>query len=88
MLKEIRYLIFLIVIFLFLFFTLKYYFSESHKKKSFRSLTNIEKKIEIYSQNIPILNDDTKNSIEYVKSTQTKKKKKYHFWKLLDKNEE
>tara|TARA_B100001057_G_scaffold392440_1_gene401012 strand:- start:4623 stop:4886 length:264 start_codon:yes stop_codon:yes gene_type:complete len=87
MIKEIRYLIFLIVIFLFLFFTLKYYFSDSYKKKSYRSLANIGNKIETYSKKIPVLDDDTQNSIEYVKNTQTKKKKKYHFWKLLDKNE-
>ena len=87
MIKEIRYLIFLIVIFLFLFFTLKYYFSDSYKKKSYRSLANIGNKIETYSKKIPVLDDDTQNSNEYVKNTQTKKKKKYHFWKLLDKNE-
>jgi len=87
MLKEVKYLIFLLVITLFIFFTAKYYFSDSHKKKSFRSLTNIDKKIENYSQNLPILEDDTKNIIEYVKNTQTKKKKKYYFWELLNKDD-
>ena len=48
---------------------------------------NIDKKIEIYSQNITILENDTKDIIEYVNNTQTKKKKKYNFWKLLDKND-
>jgi len=87
MLKEVKYLIFLLVITLFIFFTAKYYFSDSHKKKSFRSLTNIDKRIENYSQNLPILEDDTKNIIEYVKNTQTKKKKKYYFWELLNKDD-
>jgi hypothetical protein len=87
MLKEVKYLIFLLVITLFIFFTAKYYFSDSHKKKSFRSLANIGKKIENYSQNLPILEDDTKNIIEYVKNTQTKKKKKYYFWELLNKDD-
>ena len=87
MLKEVKYLIFLLVITLFIFFTAKYYFSDSHKKKSFRSLTNIDKKIENYSQNLPILEDDTKNIIEYVKNTQIKKKKKYYFWELLNKDD-
>jgi len=87
MLKEVKYLIFLLVITLFIFFTAKYYFSDSHKKKSFRSLTNIDKKIENYSQNLPILEDDTKNIIEYVKNNQTKKKKKYYFWELLNKDD-
>tara|TARA_B100000035_G_scaffold282555_1_gene264197 strand:+ start:450 stop:713 length:264 start_codon:yes stop_codon:yes gene_type:complete len=87
MIKEIKHLLYLLVIFLFFFFTAKYYFSDAHKKKSFRSLTNINKKIEIYSQNIASLDNDTKDVIEYVKNTQTKKKKKYKFWKLLDKND-
>ena len=87
MLKEVKYLIFLLVITLFIFFTAKYYFSDSHKKKSFRSLASIDKKIENYSQNLPILEDDTKNIIEYVKNTQTKKKKKYYFWELLNKDD-
>ena len=87
MIKEIRYFIFLVTIVIFIFFTAKYYFSDSHKKKSYRSLTNIDKKIEIYSQELPTLDNDTQNIIEYVKNTQSKKKKKYHFWKLLSKNE-
>ena len=87
MIKEIRYLIYLLVIFLFVLFTVKYYFSDEHKKKSYRSLLNINKKIEIYSKKIPTLEDDTKDIIEYVKNTKIKKKKKYHFWELLDKNE-
>ena len=87
MIKEIRYLIYLLVIFLFVLITVKYYFSDEHKKKSYRSLLNINKKIEIYSKKIPTLEDDTKDIIEYVKNTKIKKKKKYNFWELLDKNE-
>jgi len=87
MIKELKYFIFILVIILFIFFTAKYYFSDSHKKKSYRSLTNINKQIQEYSKKIPILDDDTQNIIEYVKNTQVKKKKKYFFWKLLDKDE-
>jgi hypothetical protein len=87
MLKEVKYLIFLLIITLFIFFTVKYYFSDSYKKKSYRSLTSINEKIETYSQELPILEDDTQNIIEYVKNTQTQKKKKYYFWELLDKND-
>mgnify|MGYP001263784167 CR=1 FL=1 len=87
MIKELKYFIFLLVIILFIFLTTKYYFSDSHKKKSYRSITNINKQIQKYSQKLPILDDDTQNIIEYVKNTQAKKKKKYFFWKLLDKDE-
>ena len=87
MIKEIKYLLFLSIIFFFIFFTVKYYFSNIHKKKSYRSLSNINKKIQTYSQDLPILEDDTKDIIEYIKDNQTKNKKKYYFWELLDKNE-
>ena len=78
MIKEVKYLIFIIIIFLFIFFTSKYYFSDSHKKESYRSFISIDKKIILYSEKLPILTNDTKNIIEYVKNTLTKKKKKYY----------
>ena len=87
MFKEIKYIIFVFIIGLFIFFTAKYYFSDAYKKKSYRSLNNIENKINTYSEKLPILEDDTKNIIEYVKKTNSKKKKKYLFWELIDKND-
>ncbi len=87
MLKEIKYFIFIFIICLFLFLTGRYYFSDTNKKKSYRSLQNIDQKINTYSENIPILEDDTKNIIEYVEQSSTKKKKKFNFWKLLETNE-
>ena len=87
MIKEIKYLIFSVIIIIFIFFTTKYYFSDTHKKKSYRSLLNINKKINSYSQKLPVLDNDTQDIIEYVKNTQSKKKKKYYFWELLNKNE-
>ena len=87
MIKEIKHLLYLLVIFLFIFFTAKYYFSDAYKKKSYRSLNNINDKINTYSEKLPILEDDTKNIIEYVEQTNNKKKKKFNFWKLLENNE-
>ena len=86
MLKEIKYLIFIIVIFLFLFMSAKYYFSDENKKNSYRSLKSINDKILNYTNNLPTLEDDTNNVVEYVQQNQNKKKKKYNFWKLLDNN--
>ena len=88
MLKEVKNLIFIVVIFLFIFFTLKYYFSDINKKKSFRSLNNIEERLNLYSEKIPVLDDDTKNIIEYIEQTNNKKRKKFNFWELLDNNNE
>ena len=84
MLKEIKYLIFIIIIGLFIFLTGRYYFSDEHKKKSYRSFKNINEKINSYSKDLPILKNDTQNVIEYVKQTNKKKKKKFNFWKLLE----
>ena len=83
MLKEIKYLIFIIIIGLFLFFTGKYYFSDENIKKSYRAYKNIDEKIKVYSKDLPILENDTQDIIEYVKQTNKKKKKKFNFWKLL-----
>tara|TARA_Y100000996_G_C22519597_1_gene641881 strand:- start:1317 stop:1580 length:264 start_codon:yes stop_codon:yes gene_type:complete len=87
MLKEIKYSIYIFIIFLFLFLTGKYYFSDINKKKSYRSLTTIDKKIEAFVEKLPVLEDDSKNIIEYVEQSNIKKKKKFNFWKLLDSND-
>tara|TARA_B000000475_G_scaffold242274_1_gene213540 strand:+ start:187 stop:450 length:264 start_codon:yes stop_codon:yes gene_type:complete len=87
MLKEIKFLIFILIIFLFLFFIGRFYFSDENKKKSYRSLSTIDKKIDIFTENLPILEDNTKNIIEYVEQSSSKKKKKFNFWKLLEPNE-
>ena len=87
MLKEIKYLVFIFVIILFLFLTVKYYFSDTNKKNSYRSFNNINEKINIYADKLPLLDDDTNDIIEYVEQQSTKKKKKFNFWKLLDSNE-
>ena len=87
MFKEIKYFIFLSIITFFIILIVKYYFSDENKKNSFRSLNDIDKKIKIFAEKLPVLEDDTKNIIEYVERSNTEKKKKFNFWKLLEKNE-
>ena len=84
MLKEIKYLIFIIVILVFIFFTGRYYFSDENLKNSYRSYKNNDEKIKLYSESLPILENDTQDIIEYVKQTNKDKKKKFNFWKLLE----
>ncbi|MDC0876411.1 hypothetical protein OAP78_05690 [Candidatus Pelagibacter sp.] len=84
MLKEIKYLIFILIISLFIFFTGKYYFSDENIKNSYRSYQNIDQKIKNYSKELPVLENDTNDIIEYVNQTNKKKKKKFNFWKLLE----
>ena len=87
MFKEIKYSIFIFIICLFILLITRYYFSDTNKKISYRSLNKIDKKIKIYADKLPILEDDTKNIIEYVEQSNNKKKKKFNFWKLLETNE-
>tara|TARA_Y100000768_G_scaffold306890_1_gene240929 strand:+ start:407 stop:670 length:264 start_codon:yes stop_codon:yes gene_type:complete len=87
MIKEIKYFTFTVIIIIFLIFTLKYYFSDTNIKNSYRALNSINKKIELYLNDIPYLKSDTENIIEYINETNTKKKKKYFFWNLLNKDD-
>jgi len=87
MLKELKYLLFLLVITLFFFLTLKYYFSNDNKKNSYRSYKLVYEKIASYSQNIILLKSDTIDIVEYVEISINKNKKNYNFWKLINNNE-
>ena len=84
MIKELKYVFYVAVILIFIFLIFKYYFSDDHKKKFFRSLSNIDNKILNYSNDLIILNNDTSNIVEYVEYQKNNNKKKYHFWKLLN----
>ena len=83
MYKELKNVFYIVVIFIFVFFTLKYYFFDQNKKKSYRSLNTLNKKINDYAKNLPLIKNDTNNIIEYVENAGTDNKKKYNFWKLL-----
>jgi hypothetical protein len=83
MFKELKFFFYIVIIFIFVFFTTKYYFSDQNKKKSYRSINNLDNKISEYSKNLPLLKSDTNNIVEYVETAGTDNKKKYNFWKLL-----
>lgn len=87
MIRELKYVFYLIVIFFFIFFTSKYYFSDKNKKNSYRSFQSLNTKIENYTSNIILLKNDTEHIIEYVDNKKNKNKKKYHFWNLLTVND-
>jgi len=87
MLKELKYLLYLFVITLFFFLSLRYYFSDDNKKNSYRSFKQVDEKIINYSQNIILLKSDTIDIVEYVEKTIDKNKKNYNFWKLINNNE-
>ena len=87
MLKELKYFSYIFIIFFFLFFTGRHYFSDTNKKISYRSINEISKKIDNISANLQTLKNDTENIIEYVGNNKNKKKKKYYFWELFTNND-
>ena len=87
MIKELKYFLFVLTIFIFFFFIGKYYFSDQNKKNSYRSINKLEQKIDKFSDNLVILKNDTKNIIEYIENDNNKDKKKYYFWELLSNND-
>ena len=88
MIKELKYLFYILVIFIFSFLTIKFYFSDNNKKNSYRSLKLVDDKIIIYSQNLIIIKNNTNNVLEYVEKTIDKNKKNYNFWNLISNNNE
>ena len=84
MLKELKYFFSILIIFIFIFFIGRYYFSDQNKKIIYRSINKMDKNIEKLSKNLHILKSDTKNIIEYVENDKNKEKKKYYFWELLN----
>ena len=84
MLKELKYLLHLLTIFIFFFILIKFYLSDSYEKKLYRSLNNYDEVIKKYSKNLPLMENDTQNVIEYVDNNTDKSKKKYKFWKLIE----
>ena len=87
MIKELKFFFYIFTIFFFLFFTGRYYFSDTNKKISYRSLNEISNKIDNSSANLLTLQNDTENIIEYVENNKNKKKKKYYFWELFTNND-
>ena len=87
MIKELKYLFFLLVIFFFIFFSVRFYFSDENIKNSYRSTSLLDKKIKETENNLVLLKNDTENIIEFVEYKNNKKTKKYFFWKLLYNNE-
>tara|TARA_B110001450_G_scaffold80079_1_gene75923 strand:- start:210 stop:473 length:264 start_codon:yes stop_codon:yes gene_type:complete len=84
MFKELKYLFFILFIILTIFLAVDYYFSDNNKKKSYRSVKEINKMIISYSEKLILLNNDTDNVVKYVKKNLDNKKKNHSFWKLIN----
>ena len=86
MIKEIKNLFYILSIFIVIFFISRFYFSDKNKKNYFKSLNQIDKKIEMNKEKIATLRSDTEDIIEYIDNNLNEKKKNYKFWELLQFN--
>ena len=65
MLKEIKFLLIISSFIFLLYIILNYYFSDTYKKKSFKTVNDFTKK-SISNKKIPFIKSDTKNIIELI----------------------
>ena len=65
MIKEIKYLFYLVVLSIFIFLVINYYFSDYYEKKSNRKISNFLDNFNSKNIDLPLIKSDTKNIIEY-----------------------
>ena len=84
MIKEIKYLFYLVVLSIFIFLVINYYFSDYYEKKSNRKISNFLDKFNSKNIDLPLIKSDTKNIIEYkINSDQMINTKQRKFWDLI-----
>ena len=84
MIKEIRYLFYLLVLSIFIFLVINYYFSDYYEKKSNRKISNFLDNFNSKIIDLPLIKSDTKNIIEYkINSDQMINTKQRKFWDLI-----
>ena len=67
----------------FIFFTVRFYFSDENYKNSYRSISQLDKKIKDSEDDLLLLKNNTENIIEFVEFKNNKKTKKFSFWELI-----
>tara|TARA_B100001540_G_C15287295_1_gene408745 strand:+ start:83 stop:346 length:264 start_codon:yes stop_codon:yes gene_type:complete len=83
MYRELKYILFIASLITFIFLISSYYFSNEHIKKSYRMKKTYDSRIDNYSANLNVLENDTDNIIDYFENTLSNDKKKYKFFELL-----
>jgi len=88
MLKEIKHVVYLLTIFFFIFFVIKFYLSENNIKWSNKVILQYQNILDKKFINLPIIKDDTNDIIEYTSEIEDfKNKKQRKFWDLLKTSE-
>tara|TARA_B100000401_G_C52663671_1_gene651352 strand:- start:489 stop:758 length:270 start_codon:yes stop_codon:yes gene_type:complete len=89
MYNKIKSIIFFTILFIFLFFVTFYYFSENNRQQITKNRLGLSNNIEKKISELPLLENDTKNIIEYLSFDVNEKKiKKRYFWELLKNSNE
>ena len=84
MIKEIKYLFYLVVLSIFIFLVINYYFSDYYEKKSNRKISNFLDNFNSKNIDLPLIKSNTKNIIEYkINSDQMINTKQRKFWDLI-----
>ena len=84
MIKEIKYLFYLVVLSIFIFLVINYYFSDYYEKKSNRKISNFLDNFTSKNIDLPLIKSNTKNIIEYkINSDQMINTKQRKFWDLI-----
>lgn len=81
--KELKYFLFILLPLIVFGVVINFYFSDQNKKNFFRYHITIDKRVEMYKNDLEVLENDTKNIIEYIEENDDNKKE-FSFWKLLD----
>ena len=88
MLKEVKYVVYLLTIFFFIFFVIKFYLSENNIKWSNKVILQYQNIFDKKFISLPIIKDDTNDIIEYTSEIEDfKNKKQRKFWDLLKTSE-
>ena len=88
MLKEIKYVVYLLTIFFSIFFVVKFYLSENNIKLSNKVMLQYQNELDKKFNNLPIITDDTNDIIEYTNEIKEFKNRKLRkFWDLVKTNE-
>ncbi|MAH02979.1 MAG: hypothetical protein CMI70_04290 [Candidatus Pelagibacter sp.] len=88
MLKEVKYVVYLLTIFFFIFFVIKFYLSEDNVKWSNKVILQYQNILDKKIISLPIIKNDTSDIIEYTSEIEDfKNKKQRKFWDLFKTNE-
>ena len=88
MLKEVKYVVYLLTIFFFIFFVIKFYLSENNIKWNNKVIIQYQNILDKKFINLPIIKDDTNDIIEHTSEIEDfKNKKQRKFWDLLKTSE-